>query len=80
LLKRLFLLLVVLAAADPSQPAGQVVLAASLPHPEGGARHAVLVEIKRALVDEGSALHLGAADGPALHLRALPDEIPVDQG
>jgi folate-binding protein YgfZ len=69
----------VFAAADPSQPAGQVVLGASLPHPEGGARHAVLVEIKRALVDEGSALHLGAVDGPALHLRALPYEIPAEQ-
>jgi folate-binding protein YgfZ len=67
----------VFAAADPGQPAGQVVLSASLPHPEGGARHAVLVEVKRALTDAGE-LHLGAIDGPVVHLRALPYEIPVD--
>ena len=67
----------VFAAADPGQPAGQVVLSASLPHPEGGARHAVLVEVKRALTDAGE-LHVGAADGPVVRLRELPYEIPVD--
>jgi tRNA-modifying protein YgfZ len=67
----------VFAAADPGQPAGQVVLSASLPHPEGGARHAVLIEVKRALAEAGE-LHLGAADGPVVHLRDLPYEIPVD--
>ncbi|HEY9024709.1 MAG TPA: folate-binding protein, partial [Burkholderiaceae bacterium] len=35
----------VFAAADPEQPAGQIVLSASLPHPEGGARHAALIEV-----------------------------------
>jgi folate-binding protein YgfZ len=67
----------VFAAADPDQPAGQVVLSASLPHPEGGSRHAALVEVKRALTDAGE-LHVGAADGPLLRLRELPYEIPVD--
>ncbi|HEY9025938.1 MAG TPA: folate-binding protein, partial [Burkholderiaceae bacterium] len=60
----------VFAAADPSQPAGQVVLAASLAQP-AGARHAALVEMKRALAGEGE-LRLGAIDGPALRLRDLP--------
>ncbi|MFL6679974.1 MAG: YgfZ/GcvT domain-containing protein, partial [Burkholderiaceae bacterium] len=69
----------VFAAADPEQPAGQVVLSASLPHPEGGARHAVLVEVKRALAEAGE-LHVGAADGPVMRLRALPYEIPADNG
>ncbi|MFL6626001.1 MAG: YgfZ/GcvT domain-containing protein [Vitreoscilla sp.] len=69
----------VFAAADPEQPAGQVVLSASLPHPEGGARHAVLVEVKRALAEAGE-LHVGAADGPVVRLRALPYEIPADNG
>ena len=67
----------VFAAADPGQPAGQVVLSASLPHPEGGARHAVLIEVKRALTEAGE-LHLGAVDGPVVRLRDLPYEIPVD--
>jgi len=67
----------VFAAADPEQPAGQIVLSASLPHPEGGARHAVLVEVKRALAEAGE-LHVGAADGPVVRLRALPYEIPAD--
>jgi len=67
----------VYAAADPEQPAGRIVLSASLPHPEGGARHALLVEVKRALAEAGE-LHLGAADGPALRLRELPYPLPVD--
>jgi len=67
----------VFAAADPDQPAGQIVLSASLPHPEGGVRHAVLIEVKRALAEAGE-LHLGAADGPVVRLRALPYEIPAD--
>jgi tRNA-modifying protein YgfZ len=67
----------VFAAADPGQPAGQVVLSASLPHPEGGARHAALIEVKRALAEAGE-LHLGAADGPVVRLRALPYAVPVD--
>ena len=68
----------VFAAADPGQPAGQVVLSASLPHPEGGARHAALIEVKRALADAGE-LHLGTADGPLMRLRELPYEIPAEQ-
>jgi folate-binding protein YgfZ len=68
----------VFAAADPGQPAGQVVLSASLPHPDGGARHAVLIEVKRALAEAGE-LHLGAADGPLLRLRALPYDVPLEQ-
>ena len=67
----------VFAAADPGQPAGQIVLSASLSHPEGGARHAALIEVKRALTDAGE-LHLGAADGPLVRLRDLPYEIPAD--
>ena len=66
----------VFAPADPSQPAGQVVLAASLARPEG-ARHAALVELKRALTDAGE-LRVGAADGPALRLAPLPYEIPAE--
>ena len=68
----------VFAAADPGQPAGQVVLSASLPHPGGGARHAALIEVKRALAEAGE-LRLGAADGPVLRLRDLPYEIPAEQ-
>jgi folate-binding protein YgfZ len=67
----------VFAASDPSQPAGQVVLSASLPHPGGGARHATLIEVKKALTDAGE-LHLGAIDGPRVRLRELPYEVPAD--
>ena len=67
----------VFAAADPLQPAGQVVLSASLPNAPGGARHATLIEVKKALAD-GGELHLGAVDGPRVHLRELPYEIPAD--
>jgi folate-binding protein YgfZ len=67
----------VFAAADPSQPAGQIVLAATLPHPEGGARHAALIEVKRALTDAGE-FHLGAVDGPLLRVRDLPYDVPLD--
>jgi hypothetical protein len=69
----------VFAAADPGQPAGQVVLSASLPQAGGGARHAALIEVKRALTDAGE-LHLGAADGPLVRLRELPYTIPADAG
>ncbi len=68
----------VFAAADPAQPAGQVVLSARLPRPEGGARQAALVEVKRALTDAGE-LHVGAIDGPLLRLRELPYDVPLDQ-
>jgi folate-binding protein YgfZ len=66
----------VFAADDPSQPAGQVVLAASL-EGAGGVRHAALIEAKRALADAGG-LRLGAADGPALRLQPLPYELPAE--
>jgi folate-binding protein YgfZ len=54
-------------SADPGQPAGMVVLAASLP--EG--RHAALVELKMAARHDGT-LHAGSADGPLLAPAALP--------
>ena len=64
----------VFAAADPGQPAGQVVLSASL----GGGRHATLIEVKRTLAEAGE-LHLGAADGPLLRVRDLPYAVPLEQ-
>ena len=66
----------VFAAADPGQPAGQVVLAADWPG-AGAWRHAALVELKRNLAD-GGGLHLGAADGPGLRPAELPYPLPVD--
>jgi folate-binding protein YgfZ len=66
----------VYAPADPSQPAGQVVLAARLGG-AGGDRHAALIEMKRALIDAGE-LRVGAVDGPALRLAPLPYEIPAE--
>jgi len=64
------------AADDASQPAGVVVLAASIG--QGGvARHAALVEAKRALAETGE-LRLGAADGPPLRRRPLPYELPSE--
>jgi len=52
---------------DPGQPAGQVVLAASL---STGA-HAALVELKMAALLEGT-LHTGSAEGPRLSPATLP--------
>jgi folate-binding protein YgfZ len=66
----------VFAAGDPSQPAGQVVLAATL-EAAGGTRHAALVEAKRAEADSGE-LRLGRADGPALRLLPLPYALPSE--
>jgi folate-binding protein YgfZ len=66
------------SADDASQPAGVVVLAASLAG-DGAARHAALVEAKRAPAEAGE-LRLGAADGPALRRCALPYELPADAG
>jgi tRNA-modifying protein YgfZ len=54
-------------SADPGQPAGKVVLAASLP----GGRHAALVELKMAAL-EGGELHAGGAQGALLSAAALP--------
>lgn len=61
-------------AGDPEQPAGMVVNAA--PQPDGGGT-AALVEVKLAALVDGR-LHLGAADGALLELRALPYAIPSE--
>lgn len=63
----------VFAAADPGQPCGMVVNAEALD--EG---HALaLVEMKLAAAED--SVHLGAADGPALHWHALPYELADPQ-
>jgi folate-binding protein YgfZ len=59
-------------SADPSQPAGMVVNAASL-----DGRHAALVEIKLTALNTGS-LHLGDAAGPALRRQELPYALPLE--
>jgi tRNA-modifying protein YgfZ len=59
---------------DPGQPCGMVVNAA--PAPDGGVD--CLVEIKLAALDNG-AVHVGAADGPALTFLPLPYAFPADQ-
>jgi hypothetical protein len=60
-------------SADPGQPCGMVVNAASAP--EGGVD--VLVETKLAALETGS-VHLGAAHGPALRFLALPYGLPSE--
>ncbi|MFM0100402.1 folate-binding protein [Paraburkholderia nemoris] len=60
-------------SADPGQPCGMVVNAASAP--EGGVD--VLVEIKLAAL-EGGTVHLGAAEGPVLTFLALPYGLPTE--
>jgi folate-binding protein YgfZ len=57
----------VLHSADPGQPAGMVVLAASLP----GGRHAALVELKIAALHEGE-LRAGEAGSALLRPTPLP--------
>ncbi len=59
-------------SADLGQPAGAVVLAASL---DGG--HSALVELKLSALQDGS-LHAGAADGARLTLGHLPYPIPAE--
>lgn len=59
-------------AADPEQPAGMVVLTGTAP----GEAPAALVSMKIAAA--GARLHAGAPDGPALHVAALPYEIPAE--
>lgn len=54
-------------SADPGQPAGMVVLAASLP----GGRHAALVELKISALQAGE-LHAGQAGGALLRPTPLP--------
>ncbi|MRT32168.1 folate-binding protein YgfZ [Herbaspirillum sp. CAH-3] len=63
----------IFAAADPGQPCGMVVNAEAL-----DADHALaLVEMKLAAAED--AVHLGAADGPALHFHTLPYELADPQ-
>ena len=64
----------VYAADDPGQPAG--VVAAAAPRPDG-AGWSALVELKLTALDS-PGLHLGAADGPALHLQPLPYPLPAE--
>lgn len=59
--------------ADPSQPAGMVVLAA--PRPGGG--WTALVEVKLAAL-EGGRLHAGAVDAAVLTPLTLPYAIPIE--
>jgi folate-binding protein YgfZ len=66
----------VFAAAEPDQPAGQVVLCADWPG-AGPRSRAALVEVKLAHGEPGATLHLRAADGPALRLEALPYALPA---
>jgi len=57
----------VFSSEDPGQPCGMVVNA----EPAAAGQSACLVEIKLAATESGS-IHLGAADGPPLHLQELP--------
>jgi hypothetical protein len=59
-------------AADPAQPSGMVVNAASW---QG--RHRVLAEVKLAALD-GGALHLGVAGGPLLTRADMPYAVPLE--
>jgi tRNA-modifying protein YgfZ len=61
-------------SADPGQPCGMVINAASA---EGGGIDC-LVEIKLTALDNG-AVHVGAADGPALEFLPLPYAFPSDE-
>lgn len=61
-------------SADPGQPAGLVVNAAP---DAAGQGSTLLAEVKLAALEEGT-LHLGAPDGPALTLGALPYTVPRD--
>jgi folate-binding protein YgfZ len=65
----------VFRSAEPAQPAGMVVLGAS--QPEG--RHAALVELKVAALEDGE-LHAGAVDGPRLMPESLPYPLTADIG
>jgi folate-binding protein YgfZ len=58
---------------DPDQPCGMIVNAAAAP--DGGVD--VLAEIKLASL-EGGAVHLFAADGPALRFLPLPYSLPTE--
>ena len=58
--------------ADPGQPAGRVVNAASW-----AGSHRALVEVKLAAIDSGT-LHLGTAGGPLLQRMAQPYPLPLE--
>ena len=60
------------SAADPGQPAGMVVNAASFP---GSANWSALVELKLNAID--TPLHLGAPDGPQIQMGELPYQITI---
>ena len=63
----------VYAAGEANEPAGTVANAA--PNPRGGG--SALIEVRLAALAAGD-LRLGAADGPRLHRRALPYDVPLD--
>lgn len=65
----------VFSAADPSQPAGLVANAAAIPSNDGQPAFSALVELKWQALETG--WHLGAANGPALSLGAMPYEVPL---
>jgi len=75
------------SSADPGQPAGLVINAASVPAAPsasaGGVGHAVLAELKLdahdAAASGAATLHLGQADGPALSLAPQPYAVPRDE-
>jgi len=58
-------------SADASQPAGMVVNAANNDNASGGGGFSALVEVKMAMLENGS-LHVGAVDGPLLRQVPLP--------
>jgi tRNA-modifying protein YgfZ len=57
--------------ADPSQPSGTVVDAAS-----SGDAHAVLVSLKTALLDSPGDWRLRSADGPVIAWQPMPYDVP----
>ena len=63
------------AADDPGQPAGTIALAAAAPDDDGAWE--LLAETKIAAA-EGSALHLGSAEGPLLRRLPLPYTLPAE--
>jgi len=75
------------SSADPGQPAGLVINAASVPAAPsasaGGVGHAVLAELKLdahdAAASGAATLHLGQADGPALSLAPQPYAVPREE-
>lgn len=61
----------VFSAADPEQPCGMIVNAEA----DAAGRYGVLVEMKTAALEIGG-IHLGAANGPVLHVEPLPYTLP----